>query len=209
MHGIFLASDWIHQTFLDKGGWATWVGWIISIVLWLCVAVITYFLITPLTACIASPFNEILSERVESLCLGETNKSKEPFSIKSFLRGMAITTGASVKLMIITLGLQLIALCIFLVPVIGPWIASIASAMITIRYITLEFTSYAMDRRFYTYAQRRDFLKRNRARTIGLGTMAFIIMLIPFVNAIMIPASAISGTLIFCDDLKNTTETKP
>ena len=56
-----------------------------------------------------------------------------------------------------------------------------------------------MDRRLYSYAQRGEFQRRNRARTLGLGSMAFLIMLVPVLNALFIPVSAVAGTLLFCD----------
>jgi CysZ protein len=65
--------------------------------------------------------------------------------------------------------------------------------------MSLQFTAYSMDRRFYTVAQRKAFQRHHRARTLGLGSMAFALMLVPVVNALFIPVAAVAGTMLFCD----------
>ena len=150
----------------------------------------------PIASFIATPFNDILSEKVERLYAGAT---METFSARRFVQTMAIGLHSSLRIMLVTFALLACAMLLNLIPVFGPALATAASVAITIRFLTLQFTAYSMDRRLFTYGQRREFLRRNRARTVGLGSMAFLVMLVPVINAFFIPVSAVAGTLLFCD----------
>jgi uncharacterized protein involved in cysteine biosynthesis len=114
-------------------------------------------------------------------------------------RAIAVGLASSLRLMLLMLGLLACVLPLHLIPVYGSLAATLASAAITIWFLSLQFTAYSMDRRFYSYAQRKDFLRENRARSVGLGTMAFLVMMVPVLNALFIPVSAVAGTLLFCD----------
>ena len=196
--GWHFFSDWVGAYLLQHEGWLwTALGWLLKILFWILTLLLVIFLFVPLGALIAAPFNDILSEKVERLYGG--GSVDEGFSLRALARGVAVATATSLRLAMITIGLIACTLPLYLFPPIGPPLAGAISTAITIRFIALEFTSYSMDRRYYNYAQRRDFLRRNRARTLGLGAMAFCLMLIPLVNALFIPVSAVAGTLIFCD----------
>ena len=160
-------------------------------------SLVVIFAFVPVAVLIAQPFNDILSEKVERLYSGQP--VDDAFSLRRFIRSLAIGFGSSLRLTVLTLLLLGCALTLNLIPVIGQVLATAASLAITIRFLSLEFTSYSMDRRDYTYAQRRAFLRSNRARTVGMGAMAACLMVIPIVNALFIPVSAVGGTLLFCD----------
>lgn len=191
-------GQWLHGHFFSsQSAWLAMFGWLLGAVFWIALAFIVVFCFVPLATLIASPFNDILSEKVEKLYTGHTTEMA--FSLRILLKTIAIGLHTSLRLMLVTLGLIACTLPLHLIPGIGSVLATVASSVITIRFLSLQFTAYSMDRRLYTYAQRRDFLRRNRARTIGLGAMAFAIMLVPIANALFISISAVAGTLLFCD----------
>jgi CysZ protein len=190
-------GNWLHDQIFSSGGfWLTMLGWLLGVLFWALLALAVVFCFVPMATFIATPFNDILSEKVERLYTGS---SVDAFSARGFVRALAIGLHSSLRIMLLTFGLLACAMLLNLIPGIGPALAAAASAAITIRFLALQFTAYSMDRRLFTYAQRREFLRRNRARTIGLGSMAFLVMLVPVLNALFIPVSAVAGTLLFCD----------
>lgn len=193
------AGDWLHSHLFASGGfWSNLLGWALSILIGLLFLLLLYFLFVPVASLIASPFNDVLSEKVERLYVGQS--VDQGFSVKALVKSVTLGLHSSLRLTLVSLALLAAALLLNLLPPpLGPALWTAASAAITIRFLSLQFTSYSMDRRFYTYQQRREFLRRNRARTIGLGSMAFLIMLAPVLNALFIPVSAAAGTLLFCD----------
>lgn len=190
-------DEWIVNYFFTSGIWLKVLGWIVSVLVWIILAVLVIFLFVPIGALIASPFNDILSEKTEVLLTGST--VDESLSIKSLVRAVAVGLRTSVKLTLVTLSLLLPLLLLNFIPIIGQMLYAVLSAAVTIRFLALEFTSYSMDRRYYDYRRRNDFMRRNRARTVGLGAMAWLLMLVPVVNALFIPVSAVAGTILFCE----------
>lgn len=192
-------GGWLHGHLFaaDSTWWMEAFGWLLGLVFWLLMAIIIFFCFVPLATLMAAPFNDLLSEKVESLYAGMGVEGA--FSPGALARAITVSIKSSLRLTVLTLGLLALTLPLHLIPGVGSVLATVASSAITIRFLSLQFTSYSMDRRFYDYAQRRAFLRQNRARTIGLGAMAFLVMLAPVVNALFIPVSAVAGTLLFCD----------
>lgn len=203
---VWGAWHWIHgwvvSYFFASGIWLKLLGWIVSFLAWIILAVLVIFLFVPIGALIASPFNDILSEKTEVILTGST--VDEAFSIKALVRGIVVAMRTSLRLTFVTLVLLVPLLLLNFIPVIGQVLYAALSAAVTIRFLALEFTSYSMDRRYYDWRRRDAFLRRNRARTIGLGAMAWLLMLVPVVNALFIPVSAVAGTILFCEtELRN------
>lgn len=197
--GWHFFSPWVGEWLPagDRVWWRETLGWLLRVLYWIVSGLIVVFLFVPLATIVAAPFNDILSEHVERIYAGAG--VDDAFSLRAIARSVWIGTWTSVRLALTTLALIVIALPLYLIPVLGSWLGPAAQAFITIRFLSLEFTSYSMDRRCYTYRQKNHFLRVHRARTIGMGTMAFLLMLVPVVNALFIPVSAVAGTLLFCD----------
>lgn len=181
----------------SEGIWSKILGYFLVFLFWLVALVVSVFAFAPLAALISSPFNDVLSEKTERIYQGI--ESEEAFSIRQLLRGLKIGLVGEIR-RALTLGLLLLfAFSLNIIPGFGQAMAAVASASFTILYLSLEFTSFSMDRRYFRWEQKRGFLRRYRARTIGFGTMSFFIMAIPLVNALFIPILAVAGTMLFCD----------
>jgi len=196
--GWHFLGGWLGECFpSDEGIWWRIISWLISALYWIVAFLVIIFAFVPLASLLAEPFNDLLSEKVERLYTGQG--VDEPFSVRSLIRGLTVGLGSTVRLTALTLLLLALAMTLHVVPVFGSLLATAAAMAITIRFLSLQYTSYSMDRRAYSFARRREFLRRNRARTIGMGAMAAVLMVIPIVNALFIPVSAVAGTLLFCD----------
>lgn len=194
----FFLGEWFETAWFQREVWWMEVLRLLLVVLLnLIAALIAVFAFVPLATVVAAPFNDYISDQVERMYAGVG--VDEDFSLKLLWRGIVVGTASSLILMLKTLGLLALTIPLYLIPLIGAVLASIAGTLITIRFLSLEYTSYSMDRRYWKYRQKDEFLKRNRWRTVGMGAMAFVIMLLPVVNALFIPISAIAGTLLFCD----------
>lgn len=196
-----LANHWLwgvikSHVVVGEGWWWAALGWLLHGLAAVVMLIVGVVLFIPVATIIAGPFNDILSEKVERHYAG---LEQEPMDWRATLRSTWIGLVSTVRLSLLTLGLIALTIPLHWVVGIGSLLAALASAAITIRFIALEYTSYCMDRRSYDYRRRQDFLRRNRARTIGLGLAAFAIMLIPFVNVLFISVSAVAGTILFVD----------
>jgi CysZ protein len=190
-------GGWIGDALVDREGWWRWLGYVLWVLFWIVALILSVILFVPVAAILASPFNDLLSEKTERLYRGvELN---EPFSLRALIRSLRVGLAGEVRRALTLAVLLLFALSLNLIPVIGQIAAATASTALTIYYLSLEFTSFSMDRRYYDWPAKRGFLRRFRARSLGFGSAAFLIMMIPIVNAFFIPVSAIAGTMLFCD----------
>ena len=186
-HGFWMnLLGWLAERPLPGGLRVADLGWFVDLFFWVVTVLVFSFIFVPLAALIAAPFNDFLSEKVERLYGGHC--VNERFSMRTLARGIAVSLRNCFKLSLLTLTLLALALPLHLIPGVGSLLATAFSMAVTIRFVVLEYTSYSMDRRFYTFERQRDFLRRNRPRTIGLGVMAFVMIM-----------SAVAGTLLFCD----------
>jgi len=190
-------GEWIDSTFADREGMWRGVEYLLIGVFWILALVLVAFAFVPFAALISSPFNDLLSEKVEKLYLGAS--VDEPFTLKNLIRALVVGLRGEILRFATLSGLLIFAFCFNFIPVFGQMIAGGLSTFFTIRYLSLEFTSFSMDRRYYDWRGKQDYLRRFRARSMGFGTMAFLVMLVPLVNALFIPVSAVAGTLLFCD----------
>jgi CysZ protein len=203
---LFAAILWFVTGFI--GGWITGflpdegVAWRILeialiVIIWIAFLLVSVFTFIPIVMVVAAPFNDLLSEKTERLYAGEN--LDQPFSIGYLFRSLRVTTVATLQRALKLMLLLLFALFLNLIPLIGSLVATVLATHFTIRFLSLEFTSYSMDRRLWTWPQQRAYMDAHRARTMGFGSMAFVVMLVPLVNAAFIPVSAVAGTLLFCD----------
>lgn len=190
-------SGWIDGLLPAEGSVWRVVGVLLAILYWILGLILSALAFMPAAVIVASPFNDLLSEKTEYL--SGVARVDEPFSVRRFLlaasRGVASDLARALKVGV----LLFLAFFLNFIPGAGPPIAAAVSAFTSISYLAVEYTSYSMDRRLFTWREKQDYLSRHRARTLGFGTMAFAIMLIPVVNAAFIPVSAVAGTLLFCE----------
>lgn len=191
-------GGWIEGALVEREGWWwRWLGYLLYVVFWIVALGLSVLAYVPIAAIIASPFNDLLSEKTEKLYQGI--ELDEPFSIKLLIRSLRVGLVGEVKRSLTLAVLLILALSLNLIPGVGQIAATVASTTFTVYYLSLEFTSFSMDRRLYTWERKRAFLKRFRARSVGFGAAMFLILMVPLVNAFFIPISAVAGTLLFCD----------
>lgn len=195
--GWHFAGGWIDTTVFQREGFWVALGWILVVLFWILALALMAILFIPVAAVLCSPFNDLLSEKAEKIYRGV--EVDEPLSLKLIWRGIRVGITGELRRMFVLGGLLIFAFSFNLIPGVGQIISAILSAIFTSMYLSLEFTSYSMDRRYYTWKQKKGFLQRFRARTLGFGATAFLIMLVPFLNALFLPVSAIAGTILFCD----------
>jgi CysZ protein len=88
-----------------------------------------------------------------------------------------------------------LALLGFVIPgahlVTGPSIVGFA-----IFFLPLDYASYTLDRRRYSFRQKRTWLMANKPVVVGFGCAAFLICWVPGLNFLAIPLLVVGGTLL-------------
>jgi len=204
--GFSVFTEFVHGFLPQSEAWywaaLAYLLWGIAVVLSVTVVFFTFTLIGNL---IASPFNELLSEKVEKRFFPGT-REEEPFSLKGFFREMPrIILDEGRRLLFYLLGLLVLALCL-VIPVIGAFIYAVSSAVFTIFFLSLDYLSYPMARRKMLFPEQRRCLLRHKALSSGFGAGALCLILIPFLQFLTIPASVTGATLLWKEKMLPSSE---
>ncbi len=144
---------------------------------------------------LASPFLDVLASRVEWIETGAVEEDAPSGLIGTgadALRALREELRRAVFFLAVVGSLALLG---FLIPgaqlLAGPSIVGFA-----IFFLPLDYASYTLDRRRYSFRQKRVWLMANKPAVAGFGCAAFLICWVPGLNLFAIPLLVVGGTLL-------------
>lgn len=156
-----------------------------------------FFFFRAVASAIASPFNDILSEKTEQIATGTFMDT--PFSVIQVFKDAGRSIAHSFKILGAYLCLLILLLLLFLIPGIGAPLYTAAMVLLSSYMLAYEYLSYPMDRRRLSFRQKRAFLRSNLRSSLGFGLGNLALQSIPGLNLLMIPAAVIGGTLLYLE----------
>jgi CysZ protein len=192
----FFNSIVIH--YIPQGEAWYWV--ILSYFLWtlaiLMTMVLVFFGFTVTGAVIASPFNDILSEKTEEILTGITRE--EPFNFKIFIKDALQMVMDESKKIFIFVVLMLLLLPLNLIPG-GTLPYSILSVILTIFFLIVEYTGYVFTRKHLTFKDQRRFIFSQKFLMLGFGLGVMGVLAVPFLQFLCIPLGVVGATQLWHD----------
>ena len=192
-------SDWLNWLIASVPDWLEWLVWIIWLMFVLLALVIYSFTFTVFANLIGSPFYGIIAERVIALERGVTDKT--PTSTRAL---MATAWGSFRReLQIIaymlprTLGIALLTVMISFVPIINIFAPLIAASWAAWS-LALQYMDYPGDSDELSFTQVRQRAGKQRLLSLSFGLSALVAAAIPLVNLLLLPATVVGGTLLWC-----------
>ncbi|EAS46548.1 probable sulfate uptake protein [gamma proteobacterium HTCC2207] len=192
-------SDWLNWLIASVPDWLEWLAWIIWLMFVLLALVIYSFTFTVFANLIGSPFYGIIAERVIALERGLTDKT--PTSTKallatawgSFRRELQIIAYMLPR----TLGIALLTVMISFVPIINI-LAPLIAASWAAWSLALQYMDYPGDSDELSFTQVRQRAGKQRLLSLSFGLSALVAAAIPLVNLLLLPATVVGGTLLWC-----------
>lgn len=190
---VYGALAWLGFTLLADVGPdpAAYEGWMRTVMEWargaLQVALLILWLLASIWVAIlvggllASPLNDILSERTEELLVGR--HVGPPFSLATTLRLALREIGVQVKLLLIYLPVSLVILLANLIPVAGQLLSSTLAWVWTALWVTMTFAGPATARHDLRAGQRMRLLLDHKALSTGFGAIGGV----PFLSFFLLP----------------------
>jgi CysZ protein len=156
--------------------------------------VLVFFTFTVVGNLIASPFNDLLSERTEETLRGKSGEGA--FSLRKFLRDALRTLiEESKKISLFVVGMILLLL-LNLIPGLGTLLYSILSLLFTIFFLVVEYTGYVFGRKQLPFREQRGFISGRKFLTFGFGAGTLCLLAIPFLQFFCIPLAVVGATLL-------------
>lgn len=182
-----------------------WVGgllgafrWVIELLAGILLTLFGLVLVVLGSSIVAAPFNDALSEAVESILTGE---AAPPFSFSRMVADLFRTVRLEVgKVLFYTLVVGPLFVVSFFVPGIGQLVSIVAFGLTAV-YLGVDYIDWPAARRDWSVGDRVAFTRRQLAAVAGFGTGVWLLLFIPLVNLLFMPAAVAGGTLLFIESL--------
>jgi CysZ protein len=184
-------SNWIANLAVGEGGAHQLVQVAAALGVAGATLVIVIYGFVATTTVIGQPFFERVSHAVDDV-LGPVADGPDWPWWRNAARGV----GEGLRISLIAVPASLAVLLIGLVPVVGTAAGWSLGALIGGWFVALELSAVPFERRGLLLRDRRRVLGTRRARTLGFGTMAFVMSAIAPLAILMMPSAVAGGTLL-------------
>jgi CysZ protein len=200
---VYFGLQFFHDfvvNLLPQGDAWYWV--VIYYSLWVTAGLLTlvlvFFCFTVVGNLIASPFNELLSERIERLLLPEVEGA--PFTLKAFGRDMLRVWAVELKKMSLFVVAMLLLLLLNLLPVVGNLLYGVLSVLLTLFFLAQEYFAFVHERKKRDFRYQRQYLMQRKQLVLGFATGVLLMLAIPFLQLVCIPFAVAGATLLWCEE---------
>jgi CysZ protein len=191
---VLVAAVWAaahYASGLSESGWGVLWGSLAGLAAFALVLLLSFFTFGLVAPVLAAPFNEMLSQQAERRLTGSTGELKDRPLATELLRAAWSAT----KLFLLEVAVVFPALLLLLIPFAGVVLFAIPAGL----FIALAYLDYPLDRRKLGVRQKLAFCRRHAAEVMGFGLTAYLVMMVPFLNVLMIPVAAVAGARLFVD----------
>ena len=200
---VYLGLDFFSTTvqdFLPGGEAWYWVllYWLVWIVAVLVTALLVFFTFTVVGNLIASPFNDLLSERTEEVLSGRTHN--EAFSLGQFLHDAWRTVLMEGRKMLIFVLAMVIILPLNLLPGIGQGLYTVLAVSLTLFFLCFEYLGFVMVRKRQFFRQQKRYILARKCLMLGFSCGVVVLLAIPFFQMLCIPLAVIGMTRLWCEE---------
>ncbi len=177
---------WYHY-----GVWALWgLCYLLVMVL---TAVLSYMGAMMIGGVIASPFNDVLSEKTEKILLGERYVAppEMPF-VKGVVRSMLSSAAMAGMYFAVMAPLLLLNL----IPAVGSVAYTLIGGLVGGYFVALEYSDTFLERKTLPFKEKLQLVWRERSFTLGFGVGTSLMLAIPLINFFCLPIAVIGGTAV-------------
>ncbi len=185
--------DDLMDALLPSGEGFAWLRWVLWPLFFAAGLLMVFYTFTLLANLIGSPFNGMLSERVEQL-IGPARPAAEKERVvwKEMLRAPLQELRKLAYFVLWAIPL----LALFFVPglqLAAPLIWGVFSAWM----LALEYSDYPLGNRGLEFPSQRRLAREHWALTLGFGFAVLVLTLIPVVNFLVMPTAVIGATRLW------------
>jgi CysZ protein len=187
----------------SEGIWASLLGVlakVLTVVLWilvpLAILIIGAGIIVLVGQAVASPFLDLLSEKVETIVLGT---EPAPATVARTVRSIVVACADVVWTLVFFLAVNIPLLLINFIPVLGAVLNAALSFGFAALLLSQEFVGLSLARQLVSYPARWRVVWANRWEGLGFGCTTMLLLLVPGLNLILLPLASVGGTLLYCD----------
>ena len=195
--GFRYFDNWLTGTLAALPEWLGFLSWLMWILFVFIAAAFLFVFFTLCANIIAAPFNAILSVRVEDCLVSEPG---EPMTAISLLLILPRAFAREISKLLYYLP-RLIGLAVLSVIPVVNLIAPPLWLLFGGWMMSVQYTDYAADNNGISFSELRRRLGGDRINSFGFGLAVYLMMLIPLLNLVLIPAAVAGGTVLWVERL--------
>ena len=189
---------WMGQLVAWLPEWLSFMEFILWPFLFLAMLGVVFFTFTIVGNIIAAPFNGLLAEKVQNL----HGASELPeYELKDWLILLPRTMGREIRKLTYYLPKAVVLLILSFIPVVN-----LASPFLWFMFnswmMSIQYCDYAADNRGVSFTDMLKRLKQDRGYVWGFGATTTLVMMVPFVNLLIMPAAVVGSTLLWEDRIE-------
>ena len=183
----------------SSNGWLAWLRWLLWPLFAIALVLIVFYTFTVIANLIAAPFNGLLAEKVERYLGGEI--PKQPGGIGQVMKDILPAMLSELRKMGYFLLRAIPLLLLFLIPglnLAAPFLWIAFSAW----FMAVEYGDYPMANHGLGFKQQHQRLKQNRLTALAFGGGLTLLMMVPVINFLAMPAAVAGATVFWHERLK-------
>lgn len=185
----WLASEQIAAWAEAAVGGRGWTDWIVGALVWAASILVAFAIFAPLVRVVAAPFLSLLADRTVASLIGRPSPSGPGGRAMRWVLRPVLD---ALALFAIRLGITIVALPLFFVPVAGPFLFGGVSMLL----LGVDLIDIAQSARGVLLGARLSFVSRHMGACLGLGVGAGLLLLVPCVNVLLLPAAVVGAVLL-------------
>ncbi len=186
------------ERLLPADSWLNYLKWLLWPLFALTVVLLVFYTFTVIANLLAAPFNGLLAEKVEMVLTGK--EIDQGTDWKQLLRDFLPSLYSEVKKLLYFVLRAVPLLILFLIPgvnIAAPFLWLAFSAW----YLALEYGDFPMGNHGILFSEQHARLKRIRLSSLGFGAGLLLLMAIPGVNFLAMPAGVAGATALWTKEL--------
>lgn len=190
-------QQWNEQLLGFLPEWLSFLTWILMPMFIIMLLIIVAYSFTIMANLIASPFNGVLSEKVETNMLGKTVPS--PSTAADWLMLVPKALGREFKKWMHFLPIIIVLLIATFIPVIN-LVSPILWFMFGCWSMAVQYCDFCADNNRQSFGTMKRGLQQYRWAYLGFGASVAVVSMIPLANLLVMPAAVIGGTLMWSEN---------
>jgi len=185
---------------LPASSWLAYLRWLVWPLFVVALVLVVFYSFTLVANLIAAPFNSLLAERVEHLLTGHIPGG----AFDSLWRQILPTLRSELRKAVYMLVRALPLLVLFLIPglnLLAPFLWLLLGAW----FLAIEYADYPMGNHGMHFDEQHRQLKAARPAALGFGLGVSLLMAVPGLSFLAMPAAVAGATAWWCEGLSGTT----
>ncbi len=191
-----LLMEWVASLLPD---WLGWLSWLLLPLFIVAVGLVAFFGFAVVGNLIAAPFNGLLAEAVEKRLTGQALDS--PRGWRSLVRDISTSLFSELRKLAYFVVRAIPLLILLLIPGIN-LIASVLWLLFSAWMLALEYSDFPMANHGLTFPRQREILRSRRLLSLGYGGVLTLVLVIPGLNFLLIPAGVAGATAMWVEQLR-------